>query len=278
MRQYIQLLSRTVSYAFPDPIEAARPLLSSINERERKLGLRRLCASRSPEAQNLAIVAYRFASTLSERMRAEKCLVALSARSKEPTGDIALAILHTQSRSAEQFIPQKLLRRSAAHLTRILEANRTSADDLREIDRLLCSWDREATGLFSQSTPKLLNQLSDPWLTASEAQEFKETSPKSFARLNSRLQLTYMLQSVSSKEADLLRVRTLQGLEPGYYAEVVLRTIRPHLHQPTIRKATQRLLTNWVEEFGETSPDIQRLEGLLLTERWGITGPPQLFG
>jgi hypothetical protein len=285
MKEYLRLLSQAVSSAqsiasssFPDTTEAARHLLTSENERDRRLGLRKLRASKSPEAPNLALASYRFASSIKERMRAETCLATLSTRFPESTGDIAVAILHTQSRATNTFLRQSILRRSAANLTKVLQSGLVSSDDGYALDQLLTRWSRKAPKPNSRRGQDFLDDLSNPWLPTYEANEFKERHPDLFNVLNSRLQFTYALQPVSSEIADRLRVSLLQGLKPGSYADVVLSTVRPHLERQMVRKAMARLLGSWIDRFGYTSPESRRLQGILLGRRWGIVPPPQHFG
>jgi hypothetical protein len=284
MKGYLQLFSRALSsaqaitaYRFPDPIDAARHLLASSNESERKLGLRKLRSSESPDAVNLAVVSYRFAASPSERMRAEECLVALSSKFADAAGDTALEILTMHSRSSCTYTRPRSLRRSVVNLSRVLESDSLTADDAREIDQLLRTWERKTLQASSAKMQRLLDQLCAPWGAQRKADELAERSPEVFKMLNARLHLTYVLQAVKSEAADKLRVSLLQDLEPGAYADVVFRTLEPHVGQVAVRKAVAQLLSSWIARYGEACPVSGRIEGLLAT-RSGIAGPPQYFG
>lgn len=270
MNHYLKLISNALasgqpftSYRFSDPLETARPLLCSTSERDRMQGLRKLRLSQSPEAQHLALVSYRFAATLRERMCAENCLVALASRSTESVGDTALAILHTQSLSSGRFVSQRILARSVRNLSQVLDTGRISGDDLRAIDKLLVGWEQRSTCAYMAKGLELLEKLSDPWLRYRDAEALQQSSSRTFASMNSRLQLTYALQAVSSEQADKLRAKVLHALEPGAYANVALKTMRAHIGRPLVQRAAARLLNDWTVVYGVDSPPTRRIQELL---------------
>jgi hypothetical protein len=124
---------------------------------------------------------------------------------------------------------------------------------------------------------RLLDQISTPWGAQQKAKQLAQRNPELFERINARFQLTHILQAIKGEAADKLRVTLLQSLEPGPYADVVFRTIQPHVEQPLIRRAIFQLLRAWVADYGETYPKNALIEDLLST-RLGIGGPPQYFG
>jgi hypothetical protein len=285
MKNCLQLLSQAISsghsllsQAFPDPFEAARHLMNSPRERERMLGLRKLQASKAPEAPHVALVHYRFAASPVERIRAENCLATLTVRSSESAGEAALAILHSQYRLSKTFTKPKLLRHSASNLSRVLQTGRVSKEDLQAIDCDLTRWAQIAPLPASQRAVALLNQLASPRLSPSLAREIEEKAPSTVLRLRSRLHFTFALQAVSSEHADNLRVGLCHNLEPGAYADVVLKTIRPHLARAVVRNGVSDLLNNWRSTYGTTSPDTQAVEYLLLRHGGGIVGPTHFLG
>jgi hypothetical protein len=226
-------------------------------------GLRKLRLSQSPEAQHLALVSYRFAATLRERMCAEGCVVSLALRFTESVGDTAIAMLHTHTLSSDRFVSQRILARCSSNLLQVIETGRISGDDLRAIDRLLVRWERSSASLCKAEGYKLLDKLSDPWLRYRDAKALQQKSPRFFTAMNSRLRFTYALKALSSEQADKLRVKVLYGLEPGAYANVVVKSIRPHIERPLVQRAAARLLNDWNARYGEDAPPTWQIQDLL---------------
>lgn len=285
MKQSLKLFARAISsgqsllsQAFSDPYEAAKHLMQSTDRGERMRGLQRLRSSKAPEAEHLALVHYRFSSDVAERRRAEDCLVALTLRSRGSAGEAALAILNTQLRFSDSFIGQRRLAHSARNLTRIMQTGRIAEEELQEIDSKLSKWNLKAPPPTSKSRRKLLDELAAPWLSARASEKLKAQFPLLFSEVNSRLQLTFALQAISTPKADLIRAEVLRTLEPGPYSQVVFKTLRPHLERAAVRDATKDLLNAWQADYGPTCLDSELIESLLHRHSGDVVGPLKLFG
>ena len=250
-RQVLEHVCDALSLHPPDTFDLAHRLLLSENQDDRIAGLRRLEHSRDPRAHQLALVHYRFATTIDERFLAEDCLVRLTERHHEVAGDTAVAILRTQSRWSERFLRHRFLECSARNLESVLAITQEGCESRTQLNQILLSWCSKLPVTSSNHELKILNTLSRPWSTAQSAKSLEMNHREDFKRANSRVHLAYALRGIYSPEADTVRLMIIRDLIPGPFANLTFQTLASHNSSPVIKSGLAELLDVWQLHYDE---------------------------
>lgn len=253
-----------VTRAFLDPFPTAQELLRSPKAKVRAFGLKQLARSSHPEAGRCALISYRFASSIEERVAAEAALANLSKRSVGLADDALVAVIQKWERSDSIFMPQKHLARSASFLRTLCEGGQTSVENQLVVRDLLHYWSRRIAGPISKREILFLDELASDYHSERRHLRFMKSFETEITRARSRLHLTRLLQGVTSDVADAIRTELLADLTPGPFGVLTLKSMVPYYERRAVRDAVAETISSWLSEYGTSGPHVELLTDLKL--------------